>query len=145
MGLLTHCCLPDPQALQKVYGSTKSYVCCTLPGAATDLWVVSTAIGWLLLGVVGMAFGAQALLDKTPTQGRCCGWKCVAAGSATDGTVGDDAKAVSGSGGDYDGRAAYGVPPAESMSPAGAPQATYGGPPDMEQGQASAYPAIPRG
>ncbi|KAG1672595.1 hypothetical protein FOA52_010697 [Chlamydomonas sp. UWO 241] len=147
--------------LQNVYGSTKTEVCCTLPGAAAALWSVSTAIGWLLLGVIGMAFGAQALLDKTATQGRCFSCACIDAGSATGGTrgnakpsaVGDFGTAApsdtmpAGRSGRLNG-SAPGIRSCTYTAPPLVPQATYAGPPGRQEslkgGGASAYPAIPQ-
>ena len=58
--------------IQPLYESSKSYMCCDVPGLAARLWIILTVLGWLglALGVAGMLILHQ--LDQAHGSGACC-------------------------------------------------------------------------
>ena len=60
------------EQLQRLYESSKSYMCCDVPGLAATLWTILT-----VLGSLGLALGMACMvvlwqLDQAHGSGACC-------------------------------------------------------------------------
>ena len=65
------------EQIQPLYESSKSYMCCDVPGLAAKMWIILTVLGWLglALGIAGLVVLYQ--LDQAHGSGACCSCVCL--------------------------------------------------------------------
>ena len=63
--------------MQPLYSSSKSYLCCSVPGLAAELWTILTVLGWLGLALAVASMVILGQLDKTHGSGACCSCTCL--------------------------------------------------------------------
>ena len=65
------------EQVQPLYGSTKAYLCCDVPGLGAQLWTALTVLGWLGLGLAVAGLLILGQLDQTHESGACCSCACL--------------------------------------------------------------------